>query len=119
MSFNNREVQSMFLTSIGASSTWGTCWTSSAKKEGSTSTIAAQKLQSARTALHKRQACSGLEDLAITPLLPFRWHAHAWPSSARRATFPHRRLFSKLVLSSDCDVDGCVEDLVHAAHLLG
>lgn len=52
------------------------------------------------------------QDLAITPLLPFRRGA------ASSTTAPLRRT-GIFFLAAHCDVDGCVEDLVHAGHFLG
>lgn len=56
----------------------------------------------------------GSEDLAITPLLPLRRYA-----SLRRAASTTTVLRDIVIATSDRSVDGRLEDLMHAVHLLG
>lgn len=65
----------------------------------------------------------GLEDLAFTPRLLLRRHLHLGEAGGARAPAQLAVLGAfgvggEFVLAPDGDVDGRVEDLVHAAHLL-
>ena len=58
------------------------------------------------------------KDLAVTPLLPLH-RRHLLATVTPPAAACPLCLSRQVVLSSYRDVDGCVEDLVHAAHLFG